>query len=233
MRRILLKLSGESLKGDEGYGLSPQRLSEVADEIAAIKDTQIAIVVGGGNIFRGETGEKLGFDRVQGDTIGMLATIINSLAMATALKSRNLSVKVMSAFPMEQIAITYSPNRAVSFLEEGNIVIIGGGSGNAFFTTDTAASLRALQIKADAIIKGTRVKGVFSGDPEMDSNAVFYDELDYDEVLNKRLKVMDQTSFTLCRDNNLPIVVFDFLKADNLRKLINGEDIGTIIHSRR
>ena len=226
-----MKLSGESLKGEEGYGLSPQRLSEVADEIANTKDTQIAIVVGGGNIFRGETGEKLGFDRVQGDTIGMLATTINSLALATALESRDLSVKVMSAFPMEQIAITYSPSRAVAFLNEGHIVIIGGGSGNAFFTTDTAASLRALQIKADAILKGTRVDGVYSGDPEKDPNATFYSELDYDEVLSRRLKVMDQTSFTLCRDNNLPIIVFNFLQKGNLHKLIQGQEIGTIIHS--
>ncbi len=163
----------------------------------------------------------------------MLATIINSLAMATALKSRNLSVKVMSAFPMEQIAITYSPNRAVSFLEEGNIVIIGGGSGNAFFTTDTAASLRALQIKADAILKGTRVDGVYSGDPEKDESAIFYPELDYDQVLENRLRVMDQTSFTLCRDNELPIIVFNFLKYGNLRKIIDGQRIGTIIHNRR
>lgn len=231
-RRVLLKLSGESLGGPAGKGIDENRLAEYAEEItAAVKaGLQVAIVIGGGNIFRGLSGVGKGFDRVNGDKMGMLATVINSLGLAMALRSAGVEAEVFTATPMEPVARYYMRDDAVKVLENGGVALLAGGTGNPFFTTDSGAALRALEIKADALLKGTRVDGVYTADPEKCPDAVRYDEISFDEVISKNLKVMDQTAFALCREGSMPIIVFDMNRKGNLSKLISGEDIGTTVH---
>ena len=232
-KRILLKLSGEALMGDRQYGIDPIRLAEYANEIKKIVETnvEIAIVIGGGNIFRGLAGASNGMDRVQGDYMGMLATIINGLALQSALEEVNLKTRLLTAIKMEQIAEPYIKRRAVRHLEKGRVVIFGGGTGNPYFTTDTAAVLRAIEISADVILKGTRVDGIYSSDPEKFKDAVKFENITFKEVLNKDLKVMDMTAFTLSEENKLPIIVFDMNKQGNLMKIVSGEKIGTLVNS--
>jgi len=232
-KRILLKLSGEALMGDRQYGIDPNRLEQYATEIKAIKDlgVEIAIVIGGGNIFRGVDAEKSGIDRVQGDYMGMLATVINAMAIQSALEKQGLFTRLMSGIKMEQVCEPFIRRRAVRHLEKGRIVIFGAGIGNPYFTTDSAASLRAIEIEADAVLKGTRVDGVYSADPEKDPNAVKFSNITFQEVYEKGLNVMDMTAFTLCHENNLPIIVFDMNTEGNLHKLIIGEAIGTLINA--
>jgi len=232
-KRILLKLSGEALMGNRNYGIDPQRLSEYAIEIKNLVDkgVQVALVIGGGNIFRGVAGANNGMDRVQGDYMGMLATVINGLALQTALEDEGLQTRLLTAIKMEQIAEPYIKRRAVRHLEKGRVVIFGSGTGNPYFTTDTAAVLRAIEINAQVILKGTRVEGIFNSDPEKDQNAVKFDSLTFTDVINKGLKVMDMTAFTLSKENNLPIIVFDMNKKGNLQKIIEGEKIGTIVEN--
>jgi uridylate kinase len=230
-KRILLKLSGEALLGNVQYGIDPIRLSEYAREIksASAMGAEIAIVIGGGNIFRGLQGVTDGFDRVQGDYMGMLATLINSMALQSALNAVGVKTELLSALPVSPIAQPMSREKAIASLEQGNVVIIAAGTGNPFFTTDTASALRAVEIKADAILKGTRVDGIYTADPEKDSSAVRYNTITYDEVYAKGLNIMDLTAITLCRENNLPIVVFDMNLNGNLVNLLKGEDIGTLV----
>ena len=230
-KRILLKLSGESLMGDQSYGISNQRLQQYASEIVEVAKggVQVAIVVGGGNIYRGMQSVANGTDRVQGDHMGMLATMINSLALQSALEAEGQKTRLLSAIKMEQIAEPFIRRRAVRHLEKERIVIFGAGTGNPYFTTDTAASLRAIEIEADVILKGTRVDGIYTADPEKDPTATRYDRITFEEVYNKGLNVMDMTAFTLCRENKLPIIVFDMNKPGNLAKLIKGEHLGTIV----
>ncbi len=230
--RVLLKLSGESLLGKQGHGIDGEVLTRYAEEIrqAAETGTQIAIVIGGGNIFRGVRGATLGMDRVQGDYMGMMATMINSIALQDALEQKGVHTRLMSAIRMEQVAEPYIRRRAVRHLEKGRVVIFGAGTGNPYFTTDTAASLRAIEIEADAILKGTRVNGIYDCDPEENENAIKFDAISGDEVLRLRLSVMDLTAFTLCRDNKTPILVFNMDEPDNLSKVIKGEDVGTRVH---
>ncbi|MCF6222967.1 MAG: UMP kinase [Flavobacteriaceae bacterium] len=229
--RILLKLSGEALMGSRQYGIDPARLSEYAKEIKTLidKGIQVAIVIGGGNIFRGVAGASNGMDRVQGDHMGMLATIINGLALQGALEDEDLQTRLLTAIEMDKIAEPYIKRRAVRHLEKGRVVIFGGGTGNPYFTTDTAAVLRAIEINADVILKGTRVDGIYTSDPEKDKNAVKFDNITFKEVLNKGLKVMDLTAFTLSEENGLPIIVFDMNKIGNLSKVVSGEKIGTLV----
>jgi uridylate kinase len=229
--RILLKLSGEALMGDRQYGIDPKRLSEYADEIKQIHDqgVQIAIVIGGGNIFRGVAGASNGMDRVQGDYMGMLATVINGMALQGALEDKGMQTRLQTALKIESIAEPYIKRRAVRHLEKGRIVIFGAGTGNPYFTTDTAAVLRGVEVGADVILKGTRVDGVYTADPEKDKNAVKFDFISFEEVLQKGLNVMDTTAFTLSQENQLPIVVFDMNKAGNLLKICQGETIGTVV----
>ncbi|MDE6624111.1 MAG: UMP kinase [Alistipes sp.] len=229
--RILLKLSGESLQGSQKYGLSPEVLQSYAEQIkeAAATGVQIGIVIGGGNIFRGMTGAKRGFDRVKGDQMGMLATIINSLALQSALEDNDVKCKVLTSIRMEPIGEYFSKARALEYLEAGYVVIIGGGTSNPYFTTDSASALRGIEIEADVLFKGTRVDGVYTADPEKDPSAEKFDEITFDEVLARRLKVMDQTAFTLCRENGLPIVVFDMDTPGNLMKVLSGDPIGTLV----
>ncbi len=230
-KRILLKLSGEALMGNRSYGIDPERLSDYAKEIKAIidKGIEVAIVIGGGNIFRGVAGSRKGMDRVQGDYMGMLATVINGLALQDALEDTGLKTRLLTAIKMEQIAEPYIKRRAVRHLEKGRVVIFGAGTGNPYFTTDTAAVLRAIEIGADVILKGTRVDGVYSEDPEKNKEAVKFDNISFKDVMSKGLNVMDMTAFTLSEENNLPIIVFDMNKHGNLRKLLNGEKIGTLV----
>jgi uridylate kinase len=229
--RILLKLSGEALMGDRQYGIDPKRLSEYADEIKQVHDqgVQIAIVIGGGNIFRGVAGASNGMDRVQGDYMGMLATVINGMALQGALEDKGMQTRLQTALKIESIAEPYIKRRAVRHLEKGRIVIFGAGTGNPYFTTDTAAVLRGVEVGADVILKGTRVDGVYTADPEKDKNAVKFDFISFEEVLQKGLNVMDTTAFTLSQENQLPIVVFDMNKAGNLLKICQGETIGTVV----
>lgn len=229
-KRILLKLSGESLMGNKSYGIDSERLSLYADEIVAIANqgVQVAVVIGGGNIYRGMEAEGA-IDRVQGDHMGMLATVINSLALQSALEAKNYKTRMMTAIKMEQIAEPFIRRRAVRHLEKGRIVIFGAGTGNPYFTTDTAASLRAIEIEADVILKGTRVDGIYTADPEKDKNATKYDKITFEEVYAKGLNVMDMTAFTLCKENNLPIIVFDMNKPGNLGRLLAGEAVGTVV----
>ena len=229
--RILLKLSGESLQGEEKYGLSPAVLQSYAEQIrdAAASGVQIGIVIGGGNIFRGMTGAKRGFDRVKGDQMGMLATVINSLALQSALEDNGVRAKVLTSIRMEPVGEYFSKARALEYLEQGYVVIIGGGTSNPYFTTDTAAALRGIEIEADVLLKGTRVDGIYTADPEKDPTATRFDEISCEEVLDRRLKVMDLTAFTLCRENRLPIVVFDMDTPGNLGRLLAGERIGTLV----
>ncbi|MBQ2514843.1 MAG: UMP kinase [Bacteroidales bacterium] len=231
-KRVLLKLSGESLGGPQGKGLDPDSLRAYAREIAAAAKAglQVAIVNGGGNIFRGLQGAGKGFDRVDGDKMGMLATVINSLALATFIKEEGVDAQVFTALPMEPIATYYMRDKAVAFLEKGGVALIAGGTGNPFFTTDSGAALRALELKADALLKGTRVDGVYTADPEKDPTAVRYEELTFDEALSKHLKVMDQTAFALCSEGNMPIIVFDMNATGNLTRLLHGEKVGTLVH---
>lgn len=231
-QRVLLKLSGESLGGHAGQGLDTAALEAIAKEIAdaARAGLQIGIVNGGGNIFRGLQGVGKGFDRVDGDKMGMLATVINGLALAGFIKSQGVDAKVFTSVPMEPFAKYYMRDDAVAELEKGTVVIIAGGTGNPFFTTDSGAALRALEIRADALLKGTRVDGVYTADPEKDPTAVKYDELTFDEALSKNLKVMDRTAFDLCSDGDMPILVFNMEQKGNLTRILKGEKIGTVVH---
>ena len=231
-KRILLKLSGEALIGEKKYGIDPKRLGDYAQEIKNIfdKGVQIAIVIGGGNIYRGIESEGAGFDRVQGDHMGMLATIINGMALQSALASLSIDTRLQTAIKMEQVAEPYIRRRAMRHLEKNRVVIFGGGTGNPYFTTDTAAALRAIEIEANIILKGTRVDGIFSEDPEKNSSALKYDTITFDEVYKKKLNVMDLTAFTLCKENNLPINVFNMNIKGNLNKVCNGENIGTLVN---
>ena len=231
-RRVLLKLSGESLGGPSGKGISEDMLAAYAREIAtAVKaGLQVSIVIGGGNIFRGLSGAGKGFDRVNGDKMGMLATVINSLGLAMAIRSAGVEAEVFTATPMMPVARYYMRDDAVAFMEKGGVSLIAGGTGNPFFTTDSGAALRALEIGADALLKGTRVDGVYTADPEKDPTAVKYDELTFDKALEDHLKVMDQTAFALCREGNMPVIVFDMNAEGNLTRLIKGEKVGTLVH---
>lgn len=230
-KRILLKLSGESLQNKGNETIDPLILNQYADEIAMAyhQGTQIAIVIGGGNIFRGWQGTSKGMDRVQGDYMGMLATVINSMAIQGALQVRNIKAKVFGGLEINPIAEKMSKFRAIESMKEGYIAIISGGTGNPYFTTDSAAALRGIEIEADILLKGTRVDGVYTADPEKDPTAVKFSTLSFDEAYKKGLKIMDLTAFTLCRENNLPIYVFDMNRKENLSKVIRGEDIGTLI----
>ena len=231
-KRLLLKLSGESLGGPQGKGISEDVLAAYASEIASATraGAQIAIVIGGGNIFRGLQGAGKGFDRVDGDKMGMLATVINSLALAMAIRSEGVEATVFTATPMEPVAKYYMRDDAVKVLERGGVALLAGGTGNPFFTTDSGAALRALEIKADALLKGTRVDGVYTADPEKDPTATRYEELSFDKAIADRLKVMDQTAFSLCREGNMPIIVFDMNQKGNLSALLIGDKVGTLVH---
>ena len=230
--RILLKLSGEALMGNQKYGIDSDVLSSYAKDVKSIVDQecQIAIVIGGGNIYRGIQSEKSGFDRVQGDHMGMLATIINGMALQSALESLNIETRLQTAIRMEQIAEPYIRRRAIRHLEKNRVVIFGGGTGNPYFTTDTAAALRAVEIEADTILKGTRVDGVYSADPEKDKNATKFETITFDEAYNLDLKIMDLTAFTLCKENKLPINVFNMNTKGNLIKVCEGKKVGTLIN---
>lgn len=230
-KRILLKLSGEALMGDNQYGIDPKRLSEYADEIKKVHDkgVEVAIVIGGGNIFRGVAGASKGMDRVQGDYMGMLATVINGMALQGALEDKGMLTRLQTALKIEQVAEPYIKRRAVRHLEKGRIVIFGAGTGNPYFTTDTAAVLRGIEVGADVILKGTRVDGVYTADPEKDPNAVKFDTITFDEVLEKGLNVMDTTAFTLSQENKLPIVVFDMNTNGTLLDVCEGKNIGTVV----
>ena len=230
--RILLKLSGESLMGDQNYGIDSARLSDYASEIKQIVDKgiQVAVVIGGGNIYRGIQSEGAGFDRVQGDYMGMLATIINGMALQSALESIDVQTRLLTAIRMEQVAEPYIRRKATRHLNKSRVVIFGGGTGNPYFTTDTAATLRAIEIEADVILKGTRVDGIFTADPEKDSSATMYESISFDEVFQKELSVMDLTAFTLCKENNLPIKVFNMNIKGNLQKVCDGKNVGTLVN---
>lgn len=230
-KRILLKLSGESLMGAKQYGIDENRLGEYAEQIAEIAalGVQVGIVIGGGNIFRGLSGTAKGFDRVSGDQMGMLATVINALALNSALISKGLKSKVLTAIRMEPVGEYYTRQKAIAALENGEVVILAAGTGNPFFTTDTGSSLRAIEIEADVMLKGTRVDGIYTADPEKDPNAVKFDEITYDEIYHRNLKVMDLTATTMCKENNMPIYVFDMDTPGNLLKVIQGEKIGTLV----
>ena len=228
-KRILLKLSGEALMGDRQHGIDSTRLAEYAEEIKKIvdKDIEVAIVIGGGNIFRGVSGASNGIDRVQGDYMGMLATAINGLALQSAIEAAGVKTRLLTAIKMEQVAEPFIKRRAVRHLEKGRVVIFGCGTGNPYFTTDTAAVLRAIEIDAEVILKGTRVDGIYTSDPEKDKDATKFDTISYRDVMNKGLKVMDMTAFALSQENNLPIIVFDMNTKGNLEKVVSGENIGT------
>ena len=232
-KRILLKLSGESLMGSKQYGIDENRLAEYATQIKEIAEmgVQIGIVIGGGNIFRGLSGASKGFDRVKGDQMGMLATVINSLALSSALVAQGVKAKVLTAIRMEPIGEFYNKWRAIELLEQGNVVIMSGGTGNPFFTTDTGSSLRGIEIEADVMLKGPRVDGIYTADPEKDPTATKFSEITYDEIYNRGLKVMDLTATTMCKENNLPIIVFDMDTVGNLKKVMSGENIGTLVHN--
>lgn len=231
-KRILLKLSGEALMGDKQYGIDTDKLNEYSREIKKVTDMgcEVAIVIGGGNIFRGVSGAAKGMDRVQGDYMGMLATIINGMALQGSLEDIGIITRLQTAIEMDKIAEPFIKRKAVRHLEKGRVVIFGAGTGNPYFTTDTAATLRAIEIGADVILKGTRVDGIYDSDPEKNADAVKFNSLSFDEVIEKNLKVMDMTAFTLSQENNLPIIVFDMNKEDNLLKIISGENVGTIVN---
>ena len=231
-KRILLKLSGEALMGDKQYGIDPKRIADYAQEIKAVveKGIEVAIVIGGGNIFRGLAAASNGMDRVQGDHMGMLATVINGLALQSALEEIAVQTRLQSAIQINEVAEPFIRRRAMRHLEKGRVVIFGGGTGNPYITTDSAAVLRAIEIEADVIIKGTRVDGIYTADPEKDVNATKFDKISFNEVLSKGLKVMDTTAFTLSQENELPIIVFDMNKKGNLLKIVSGEAIGTVVN---
>ncbi len=230
-KRILLKISGESLMGEKQYGIDETRLGEYAAQIKEIADmgVQIGIVIGGGNIFRGLSGASKGFDRVKGDQMGMLATVINSLALSSALESLGVKTRVLTAIRMEPIGEFYSKAKAIESLERGEVAIFSAGTGNPFFTTDTGSSLRAIEIEADVMLKGTRVDGIYTADPEKDPTATKFDEITYDEIYIRGLKVMDLTATTMCKENKMPIYVFDMDTVGNLKKVMSGEKIGTLV----
>jgi len=230
-KRILLKLSGESLMGEKQYGIDNERVKQYAEDIKAVHDKglEIAIVIGGGNIFRGLSAEKSGMDRAQADYMGMLATVINSMALQDALEKVGIKTRLLTAIKMEQICEPFIRRRAVRHLEKGRVVIFGAGTGNPYFTTDSAAALRAIEIKADVVLKGTRVDGIYTADPEKDPAATKFEEISFREVYDKGLNVMDMTAFTLCEENQLPIIVFDMNKHGNFMKIASGEPIGTLV----
>ncbi len=230
-RRILLKLSGESLMGTRNYGIDPQMLDQYAKEIKEITNigVQVAVVIGGGNIYRGMNEHETGIERAQGDYMGMLATVINGMALQAALDKVGVSTRLQSAIKMEQVAEPYIRRRAMRHLEKGRVVIFGAGTGNPYFTTDTAGSLRAIEIKADVILKGTRVDGIYSADPEKDPTATRYETLSFADVISQNLKVMDMTAFTLCQENELPIIVFDMNRTGNLLNVVTGKHVGTLV----
>jgi uridylate kinase len=232
-KRVLLKLSGESLMGDQQYGIDSQRLSDYAEQIKEITDlgVQVGIVIGGGNIFRGLSGAAKGFDRVKGDSMGMLATVINSLALSSALEAIQCKSRVLTAIRMEPIGEFYSKQKAVDYLENGHVTIFSAGTGNPYFTTDTGSSLRGIEIEADVMLKGTRVDGIYTADPEKDSSATKFETITFDEIYHKDLKVMDLTATTMCKENNLPIIVFDMDTKGNLKQVIEGKNIGTLVHN--
>jgi uridylate kinase len=230
--RILLKLSGESLAGSNGTGFDTEMLALYASEISSVisEGVQVAVVLGGGNIFRGLKGNNVGVDRVQGDYMGMLATVINSLALQSALLSRNIKSRVLSGLAVDPIAEKISGPRAIEIMSSGEVVILAGGTGNPFFTTDSAAALRAVEIHADLLLKGTRVDGIYTADPEKDPSATRFDSLSFDEAYSRGLNIMDMTAFTLCKENKLPVIVFDVHKAGNLKQIVEGKPIGTFVH---
>ena len=230
-KRILLKLSGESLAGSEGHGLSAEVLRSYASQIREIAESgvEVGIVIGGGNIFRGLQGAGKGFDRVKGDQMGMLATVINSLALESALRAEGVQAKVLTSFRMEPVGEYFSKDKAVDYLNRGYVVIIGGGTSNPYFTTDSAAALRGIEIEADVLLKGTRVDGIYDADPEKNPKARKFDEITFGEVYARGLRIMDLTAFTLCRENGLPMIVFDMDMPGNLRKVVRGEAIGTLV----
>ena len=232
-KRILLKLSGESLMGEQRYGIDEKRLAEYAEQIKEVHDkgVQIGIVIGGGNIFRGLSGAGKGFDRVKGDQMGMCATVINSLGLSSALGAIGVKSRVLTAIRMEPIGEYYNKWKAIECMEAGEVVIMSGGTGNPYFTTDTGSSLRGIEIEADVMLKGTRVDGVYTADPEKDPTATKFSEITYDEIYNKGLKVMDLTATTMCKENNLPIYVFNMDIYGNLKKVMDGEAIGTLVHN--
>ncbi len=229
--RVLLKLSGESLMGDRNYGLDPKMLDQYAQDIKAITNlgVQVAVVIGGGNIYRGMNEAETGIERAQGDYMGMLATVINGMALQAALEKVGVKTRLQSAIKMEQVAEPYIRRRAIRHLEKGRVVIFGAGTGNPYFTTDTAGSLRAIEINADVILKGTRVDGIYTADPEKDATATRFDKVTFAEVISKGLKVMDMTAFTLCQENNLPIIVFDMNRTGNLENVVTGKSVGTLV----
>lgn len=231
-KRILLKLSGESLMGDQQFGIDPVRLNQYASEIKELVDAGVetSIVIGGGNIFRGVQAEASGIDRVQGDHMGMLATLINGMALQSALESAGVYTRLMSSIKVEAVCEPYIRRRAIRHVEKGRVVIFGAGTGNPYFTTDSAASLRAIEINAEVVLKGTRVDGIYSADPEKDPTATRFSTLTFDEVYQKGLKIMDMTTFTLCHENELPIIVFDMDTPGNLLKVLKGEEVGTLVH---
>lgn len=230
-KRILLKLSGEALMGDNQYGIDASRLEQYVEDIKKVyeQNVEIAIVIGGGNIFRGVQAESSGIDRVQGDYMGMLATVINAMALQSALEKAGLYTRLMSGIKIEEVCEPFIKRRAVRHLEKGRIVIFGAGIGNPYFTTDSTASLRAIEVEADVVLKGTRVDGVYTADPEKDPTATRYTNISFQEVYEKGLNVMDMTAFTLCQENKLPIIVFDMNKKNNLFNIVQGEDVGTLI----
>ncbi len=230
-KRILLKLSGEALMGSKGFGIDTKKISSYANEIKSVIELgyEVAVVIGGGNIFRGVQVEGQGLDRAQGDYMGMLATIINGMALQAALEKIKIQTRLLSAIKMEQIAESYIRRRAIRHLQKNRVVIFGGGTGNPYFTTDTAAALRAVEMQADAILKGTKVDGIFTSDPEINSSAKKYNEITFQEVYENKLKVMDMTAFTLCQENKLPIIVFNINKKGNLIKVLEGDNVGTIV----
>jgi uridylate kinase len=229
--RILLKLSGESLMGDRNFGMDPQMLSQYANDIKTITDlgVQVAVVIGGGNIYRGMNEAETGIERAQGDYMGMLATVINGMALQASLEKVGVKTRLQSAIKMEQVAEPYIRRRAIRHLEKGRVVIFGAGTGNPYFTTDTAGSLRAIEINANVILKGTRVDGIYSEDPEKNPDATRYETISFSDVISKGLKVMDMTAFTLCQENNLPIIVFDMNKIGNLTDVVSGKNVGTLV----
>jgi len=231
--RVLLKLSGESLMGEQNTGIDPKRLNSYIEQISKIRErgVQIGIVIGGGNIFRGLSGTEDGFDRVKGDYMGMLATVINGLALQSGFQSKGIQAKVFTSIRMEPVAEFWNRDRVIESLEQNNICIFSAGTGNPFFTTDTTAALRAVEIKAEVLLKGTRVDGIYTADPEKDSTATKYNEISFNEIITRNLRIMDQTAFTFCRENNLPILVFDMDTPGNLEKLISGQKIGTLVEN--
>ncbi|MCB9034734.1 MAG: UMP kinase [Chitinophagales bacterium] len=232
IKRILLKLSGEALMGEKGHGINPETLNQFADEIVSVIKAgyQVGIVVGGGNIFRGLQADSIGIERAQGDYMGMLATVINGMALQGALEAKGIYTRLMSALDVSQVCEQYIRRRAIRHLEKGRCIIIVAGTGNPFFTTDTAAALRANEIEADVILKGTNVDGVYSADPKKDPNAIKYEKVSFDEVMQKNIRVMDQTAFALCKENNMPIIVFDIHTRGNILRVLQGENIGTFIN---